>query len=134
MYTMKQACEATGLSYETLKYYCKQGLVPNVKRDAANRRCFDDRDIRWIRDLVCLRNCGMGIDDMKRYIALCMQGLESIPERQEILAGHRAKLVERIEELQGYVAYIDHKDELYRDLLAGKRPYVSNLIDCSNQG
>ena len=69
MYTMKQACEATGLSYETLKYYCKQGLVPNVKRDAANRRCFDDRDIRWIRDLVCLRNCGMGIDDMKRRIA-----------------------------------------------------------------
>ena len=33
MYTMKQACEKTGLSYETLKFYCNQGLVPNVKRD-----------------------------------------------------------------------------------------------------
>ena len=33
MYTMKQACEKTGLSYEILKFYCNQGLVPNVKRD-----------------------------------------------------------------------------------------------------
>lgn len=34
MYTMKEACEKTNLPYETLKYYCNQGLVPNVKRDS----------------------------------------------------------------------------------------------------
>lgn len=33
MFTMKQTCEQTQLSYETLKFYCNQGLVPNVKRD-----------------------------------------------------------------------------------------------------
>ena len=44
MYTMKQACEKTGLSYETLKFYCNQGLVPNVKRDGNNRRVFADRE------------------------------------------------------------------------------------------
>ena len=31
--TMKQCCEATGMSYEALKFYCNEGLVPNVKRD-----------------------------------------------------------------------------------------------------
>lgn len=36
MYTMKQACELTKLSYETLKFYCNEGLVPNVKRDKNN--------------------------------------------------------------------------------------------------
>ena len=34
MYTMKQACQAAGMSYETLKFYCNEGLVPNVKRSA----------------------------------------------------------------------------------------------------
>ena len=48
MYTMKQAYEKTGLAYETLKFYCNQGLVPNVKRDKQNRRIFDDRDIAWL--------------------------------------------------------------------------------------
>lgn len=47
MYTMKEACAKTGLSYETLKFYCNQGLVPNVKRDSQNRRIFNDRDIDW---------------------------------------------------------------------------------------
>ena len=32
LYSMKQVCETTGLTYETLKFYCNQGLVPNVKR------------------------------------------------------------------------------------------------------
>ncbi|MGN1174800.1 MAG: MerR family transcriptional regulator [Roseburia sp.] len=30
---------------ETLKFYCNQGLVPNVKRDKNNRRIFSDKDI-----------------------------------------------------------------------------------------
>ena len=55
MNTMKQACEKTGLSYETLKFYCNQGLIPNVKRDKQNRRIFDDRDIAWINSLNCLK-------------------------------------------------------------------------------
>ena len=31
MYTTKEVCEVVGISYETLKFYCKEGLVPNVK-------------------------------------------------------------------------------------------------------
>ena len=57
MYTMKAACKKTGLSYETLKFYCNQGLVPNVKRDDHNRRIFDERDIDWIKSLNCLKKC-----------------------------------------------------------------------------
>ena len=49
MYSMKEACVQTGMSYETLKFYCKEGLVPNVKRDSHNYRVFDDRDIKWIQ-------------------------------------------------------------------------------------
>lgn len=44
MYTMMQVCKETGLTYQTLKYYCNEGLIPNVKRDKNNRRVFDERD------------------------------------------------------------------------------------------
>ena len=36
MYTMKQACKLTNLPYETLKFYCNEGLIPNIKRDKNN--------------------------------------------------------------------------------------------------
>ena len=61
MYSMKETCVRTGMSYENLKFYCNEGLVPNVKRDAHNYRVFDDQDIKWIGSLNCLKNCGMSL-------------------------------------------------------------------------
>lgn len=54
MYNMKDVCDKTHLNYETLRYYCNLGLVPNVKRDKNNYRLFDDRDVAWINGLQCL--------------------------------------------------------------------------------
>lgn len=61
MYTMMQVCKETDMTYQALKFYCNEGLVPNVKRDKNNRRVFDERDVKWIKDLVCLKKCGMSI-------------------------------------------------------------------------
>ena len=128
MYTMKQACEKTGLSYETLKFYCNQGLVPHVKRDHQNRRIFDDRDIAWINSLNCLKNCNMGIAEMKEYLALCLQGEGTIPERKVILDAKRKSLEEECRRIEDAIAYIDWKQGFYDDVLSGKVRYFSNLI------
>lgn len=128
MYAMKEACEKTGLAYETLKYYCNQGLVPNVKRDKKNRRIFDDRDIAWINSLNCLRNCNMSIQEMREYIQLCMEGEVSIPERKQILAKKRQSLEEELKRIQDSIDYIDWKQGFYNDILSGKTKYFSNLI------
>ena len=92
MYTMKQACQATNLSYETLKFYCNEGLIPNVKRGPNNYRLFDEHDINWINSLSCLKRCGMSIQEMKEYLALCLEGEKTIPERMAILQKHKASL------------------------------------------
>ena len=129
MYTMKDACEKTGLSYETLKFYCNQGLVPNVKRDKNNRRIFNDRDIAWINSLNCLRNCDMSLSEMREYIDLCIEGESSIPKRKEILIAKRASLVEKLQQVQDSIDYIDWKQGFYDDVLSGKIKYYSNLIN-----
>ena len=127
-YTMREVCRETGMAYETLKFYCNEGLIPNVKRGANNYRLFDDRDIAWIRSLTCLKNCGMSLREMKRYIALCLEGEPSIPTRKEILAQKREALLAEMAALQASVDYIDRKQQFYDDVLAGRTPYVSNLL------
>ena len=127
MYTMKEACAQTGLSYETLKFYCNQGLVPNVRRDEQNRRIFSESDIAWIRSLECLKNCGMGIREMQEYISLCLEGQSSIPRRKEILERKRRELEQELSRIRESIAYIDRKQNFYDDVLSGKAPYVSNL-------
>ena len=128
MYTMKQACEKTGLSYETLKFYCNQGLVPGVKRDSNNRRIFDDRDINWINSLNCLKNCNMGIAEMQEYLKLCLEGPSTIPTRQAILEKKRAQLEQELKRVQDSIDYIDWKQGFYADVLSGKQDYFSNLL------
>ena len=127
-YTMLQVCRETGLSYETLKYYCNEGLVPHVKRDKNNRRIFSERDIKWIKDLDCLKKCSMSIQEMKAYLGLCLQGPSSIPQRQVMLAQKQTVLEAQITQLQASVAYIDWKQGYYDDVLAGRTDYVSNLL------
>lgn len=128
-YSMKQTCQKVGMTYEALKFYCNQGLVPNVKRDKNNYRVFDERDIEWIKGLICLKRCGMSLEDMKRYLALCLRGESTIPERKEILKQQRDFLVKKMEHLQEDIAYIDWKQSYYDDVLSGKTKYTSNLID-----
>ena len=128
LYSMKEVCRKTGMTYEALKFYCNQGLVPNVKRDDHNYRVFDDRDVAWIESLGCLKRCGMSIQEMQDYVALCLQGEASIPERKILLDQKRGQLLERIRDLEDAVRYIDWKQGFYDDVLSGKTPYVSNLL------
>ena len=128
MYTMKQACQAAGMSYETLKFYCNEGLVPNVKRSANNYRIFDDHDINWINSLSCLKRCGMSIAEMKEYLALCLEGEKTIPQRKLVLIKHKDELQMKIRELEDAVRYIEWKESFYDDVLSGRKEYHSDLI------
>lgn len=128
MYSMKEACTLTNMTYENLKFYCNEGLVPNVKRDSRNYRVFDEHDIKWIQSLNCLKSCGMSIAEMKQYLALCMEGEGTIPERKVILAEKKETLLQSITKLQKAVAYIDWKQRFYDDVLSGKTAYYSNLV------
>ena len=128
MYSMKDVCAMTGLNYETLRFYCNEGLIPNVTRDKNNYRVFSERDVNWIRGLLCLKRCDMSIKDMKRYMELCLQGKNSIAERKELLTAQKEILLDHIKELQNSVEYIEKKQRYYDDVLGGVIPYSSNLI------
>ena len=82
----------------------------------------------WVGSLTCLKRCGMSIKEMRAYLDLCLQGESSIPERKEMLAAKRAELVSKLAEVQDSIDYLDWKQGFYDDVLAGRTPYVSNLL------
>ena len=70
----------------------------------------------------------MSIQEMKDYLALCLQGERTIPQRKILLAQKQEAPRAGIRKLQDSVAYIDWKQNFYDEVLSGKRPYESNLI------
>lgn len=129
MYTMKEVCDKLDISYDTLKYYCNEGLVPNLKRAKNNYRMFDDNDVYWINSLLCLRKCGMSIQDMKTYMNYCLQGPNAIDERIKMLEKVRDEMIFKIDEINESINYATRKIQLYKDMADGKVEYVSHLID-----
>lgn len=127
MYTMRQAAKLAGMNYETLRFYCKEGLVPNVKRDKNNYRIFDDHNIVWLKSLECFKQSGMGISELRHFMNLSIEGKETLLERMDILQNKKQDLYEEIEKIKRNIDYIDHKLELYQDLLEGKEKDVHFL-------
>ena len=132
MYSMKETCEQVGMSYQTLKFYCNEGLIPNVQRDKNNYRVFDDNNINWIKSLTCLKKCGMSIEKMKKYLDLCLQGESTIPERKAMLNEKKKDLELKRKEIEDSMAFIDWKQNFYDDVLNSKTEYFSYLIDVNN--
>ena len=130
---MKETCEKVGMSYQTLKFYCNEGLIPNVQRDKNNYRIFDDNNINWIKSLFCLKKCGMSLDEIKSYLDLCMQGQSSIPQRQIMLDAKQKELMLKKQEIEDSLAFINWKQNFYNDVLSGKTQYFSYLLNTDNK-
>lgn len=128
MYNMKDVCDKTSLSYETLRYYCNLGLVPNVKRDKNNYRLFDDRDVAWINGLQCLRKCGLSIKELQDYMELAKKGKSTILQRKAMLDSKLSDLLDIKLEIDQSIAYIKDKNLYYDKVLSGEIEYTSNII------
>ena len=129
MYNMKEVCDKTNLNYETLRYYCNLGLVPNVKRDKNNYRLFNDRDVAWIDGLQCLRKCGFSIKELQEYMELAKQGKDTIKQRQVMLDIKLNELLDKKKEIDQSVNYIHEKNSYYNQVLKGVIIYTSNIIN-----
>lgn len=127
-YTMKTVAEAADIAYETVRYYCKIGLVPNVRRSANGYRVFDERDVAWLQGLHCLRQCGMSIEQMRRYMELCLVGEGSIPEREDMLTAQRKVMEDNIAQLTAMLQFIDAKMAFYAGVKSGEIEYYSNIL------
>ncbi len=131
MYNMKEVCDKTDLNYETLRYYCNLGLIPNVKRDKNNYRLFDDRDIAWINGLQCLKKCGLSIQELLTYMDYARQGESTILIRKQMLDEKRSQLLDKKAEIDQSLKYIEDKQAFYDGVLDGTIEYSSNLIKVS---
>lgn len=126
MYTVKQAAKILGMTEHTIRFYTDKGLVPSVYRDRNHNRQFDERSIKWLTGIKRLKECGMSIQDIKRYVELCLEGDGTVQERYHMMLEQRKKAYALLEEAKRLAAYMDHKVEHYHDISAGLREDDTN--------
>ena len=112
-YTVKQASRQVGASAHTVRYYCKLGLIPGIKYNRTGYRVINQEQLKWLKTLILLRQCGFSIADIKRYQILTEKGDLTIPERKAMLETKRRQLWQIIENAQDNIDFIERKIEVF---------------------
>ena len=100
MYTIGQVSELFGLPISTLRYYDKEGLFPTMQRDSGIRK-FGEKELEALRVIECLKKSGLEIKDIKQFMAWCVQGSETYPQRRELFLHQKAAVEAEIERMTG---------------------------------
>ena len=79
-YTIGEMAKIVNIAPSTLRYYDKEGLLPFVERTETGIRMFKDSDYEWLCVIDCLKNTGMGIKDIKKFIDMVIAGDATIKE------------------------------------------------------
>ncbi|PZF90560.1 MerR family transcriptional regulator [Listeria ivanovii] len=110
---IKEASEKTGVSADTIRYYERIGLIPNISRNENGVRKFDEEDLHWIDFSRQMRRAGMSIEALIDYLSLFREGEKTLEPRMELLKEQRAELQDRIDMMQEALERLDFKIENY---------------------
>ena len=113
LYTIGDAAAKLGMPASTIRFYEKNGLIPNQQRSSDGRRLFDEDDLEWMRFVERLKVSGMPIKEIREYIRLYMEGDSTIEERRRIVYERRAAIDKQLEELQLARDFIEYKCWFY---------------------
>ena len=113
----------SGRSIHTIRWYETQGLIPGVARDTGGRRVYVEQHVGWLQLMERLRHTGMSIAEMREYTALVKAGRSTLQQRRDMLAAHRARVLEEIRRQRAALQLIDAKVGFYDEWIAtGHRP------------
>ena len=118
-FSMKEVAQITGLSEHTLRFYEKQQLILNIKRDSNNYRLYSDFDIQWIQFLTKVKSTNMPLKDIQKYAELMAKGNSTLAEREEMLLKHKQRIAEQISTLSDILIQIDNKLLRYQRIREG---------------
>ena len=116
--TIAEVSKKTELSTDTLRYYERIGIIPEVQRSESGIRNYSDYDLGWIEFSKCMRNSGMSIESIIEYIKLYNKGDATLEARKQLLISHRDAMQEKLDELQATVNKLNKKIENYEHQMA----------------
>nr|WP_308626092.1 MerR family transcriptional regulator [uncultured Eisenbergiella sp.] len=111
--TIAEVSRKYEMTADTLRYYERIGLIPQVPRNKSGIRDYDDNSCRWIELMKCMRGAGVQIEALIEYVSLFQQGDSTINARKTLLIEQRDQLLARMEEMQKSLDRLNQKIDHY---------------------
>ena len=90
--TIKEVSETYDISADTLRYYERIGMIPEVTRTAGGIRDYQESDLGWVELVICMRKAGL-----------------------QLLSEEREKLEEQKAQIESAINRLNHKISKYEE-------------------
>ena len=119
--TIAEVGKKYDITPDTLRYYERIGLISDVPRTKNGIRDYDEKSCKRIEFLKCMRNAGVEIDILSKYISLIETGKSTVEERKKLLEDQREKLLAKQKTINETLDRLNYKIKIYEDIASGKR-------------
>lgn len=119
--TIAQVSKKYDITPDTLRYYERIGLIPQVPRNKSGVRDYDESSCRWVEFIKCMRNAGMEIEALIEYVSLYKEGKNTALARKNLLIEQKEKLENKLEDITSTIDRLNYKIKLYNEIINGKR-------------
>ncbi len=116
-YSIGEVSKLTGLSVPTLRYYDKEGLIPNINRNENGLRDFTEQDLGTIHIVTCIKGAGASIREIKEYMDLCQLGDSTLELRKQFFIDKKSDIEEQMRELNEILKTVEMKIKYYEDAI-----------------
>ncbi len=123
--TIKEVSEKYNISQDTLRYYEKEGIILPVTRKNGIRN-YGEKELGNIEFVLCMRNAGLSVEVLKKYLKLFEQGRDTEKERRQLLIDEREKLKQKILDMNAALERLNYKIDVYYNEIVEKERILLN--------
>lgn len=129
-YTIGEVANTTNIATSTLRYYDREGMFPDMGRSNGGIRVFSEVEISTIKVIECLKNTGMSIKEIKKFLSWCQEGDASLQQRRDMFYQRLEETAKQMEALQKTMQTLKFKCWYYDTAVAdGTEEKLKNLSD-----
>ena len=124
--TIAEVSKKVNLSADTLRYYERIGLIPEVNRTESGIRNYTEKDLGHLEFIICFRNADVSIETLIEYMRLYKQGDSTLEARKQLLISQREIMQKRLDEIQETFERLNFKIDNYEKLLIEREKELLN--------
>ena len=111
--TIKEVSEKYNISQDTLRYYERIGMIPEISRTPGGIRNYEESDLGWVELAIYMRSAGLPIEALIEYVKLYQQGDTTFAARLQLLQEQRESLEEQKAQLEKAINKLNYKISRY---------------------
>ena len=98
--TISRLAQSSGVGIDTVRYYERNGLLPEPPRRASGYRAYRDEDVQRLRFIRRAKQLGFSLEEIRGLLQLSQQNEQGVPGVHATAAARLAELNARIAELE----------------------------------